>query len=184
MRLSVGTGIGPLKASAGGSLGGCGGAGGAIVGLVAFVLLIPTLTGLFIPLMLVMSLVWLRKPLLLKIGLCAVTAWAWIHLPAVIDQWWYREDIFKASVVLYGIFAALLTAATVFLVPRELTPDDPEQSPPHDPSISRGCYQHPDRTTETRCTRCDTRICPDCMISAPVGFKCPPCAEHAARAKK
>ena len=37
------------------------------------------------------------------------------------------------------------------------------------------CYRHPGRETYIRCTRCDRPICPDCMISASVGFQCPEC---------
>ncbi|MFD7631669.1 rhomboid family intramembrane serine protease [Streptomyces sp. NPDC059851] len=38
-----------------------------------------------------------------------------------------------------------------------------------------GCYRHPDRDTGIRCTRCERPICPECMISAAVGFQCPEC---------
>ncbi|AKH83514.1 Rhomboid family protein [Streptomyces sp. CNQ-509] len=38
-----------------------------------------------------------------------------------------------------------------------------------------GCYRHPDRETGVRCVRCDRPICPECMISASVGFQCPEC---------
>lgn len=48
-----------------------------------------------------------------------------------------------------------------------------------DPSASQDaaptCYRHPDRETYVRCTRCERPICPDCMISASVGFQCPEC---------
>jgi len=37
------------------------------------------------------------------------------------------------------------------------------------------CYRHPDRETYIRCTRCERPICPDCMVSASVGFQCPEC---------
>ncbi|MDX3690418.1 rhomboid family intramembrane serine protease [Streptomyces europaeiscabiei] len=38
------------------------------------------------------------------------------------------------------------------------------------------CYRHPDRETGIRCTRCERPICPECMVSASVGFQCPECA--------
>ncbi|MEV5509233.1 rhomboid family intramembrane serine protease [Streptomyces orinoci] len=37
------------------------------------------------------------------------------------------------------------------------------------------CYRHPDREAGVCCARCDRRICPDCMVSASVGFQCPEC---------
>ncbi|MFG2882983.1 rhomboid family intramembrane serine protease [Streptomyces sp. NPDC048297] len=38
-----------------------------------------------------------------------------------------------------------------------------------------GCYRHPDRETGVRCTRCERPVCPECMVSASVGFQCPDC---------
>ncbi|MEV6394955.1 rhomboid family intramembrane serine protease [Streptomyces sp. NPDC051907] len=52
---------------------------------------------------------------------------------------------------------------------------------PGSPQESQGapgvpsCYRHPDRETGIRCTRCERPICPDCMVSASVGFHCPDC---------
>ncbi len=37
------------------------------------------------------------------------------------------------------------------------------------------CYRHPDRLTGIHCTRCGRPVCPDCMVSAPVGHHCPTC---------
>ncbi|MDA0256830.1 MAG: rhomboid family intramembrane serine protease, partial [Chloroflexi bacterium] len=35
------------------------------------------------------------------------------------------------------------------------------------------CERHPETETELRCQRCDTPICPRCMVQTPVGFRCP-----------
>ncbi|MGV9687594.1 rhomboid family intramembrane serine protease [Streptomyces sp. NPDC003444] len=37
------------------------------------------------------------------------------------------------------------------------------------------CHRHPETETGIRCVRCDRPICPQCMISASVGFQCPDC---------
>jgi len=40
------------------------------------------------------------------------------------------------------------------------------------------CYRHPSRETNVACSRCARPICPDCMISTPVGMRCPECARE------
>ena len=39
------------------------------------------------------------------------------------------------------------------------------------------CLRHPGTETALRCQRCDTPICPRCMVQSPVGAKCPDCAK-------
>ncbi len=45
------------------------------------------------------------------------------------------------------------------------------------------CYRHPDRETYIECSRCGQLICPECMVSAPVGFQCVECVSQAPRPK-
>jgi membrane associated rhomboid family serine protease len=35
------------------------------------------------------------------------------------------------------------------------------------------CYRHPDRPTGLSCSECERPICVDCMVSTPVGIRCP-----------
>ncbi|TMK80498.1 MAG: rhomboid family intramembrane serine protease [Actinobacteria bacterium] len=35
------------------------------------------------------------------------------------------------------------------------------------------CYRHPNRETGVSCSECGRGICPDCMVFAPVGIRCP-----------
>ena len=39
------------------------------------------------------------------------------------------------------------------------------------------CAYHPDVETNLRCGKCDTPICPKCMVQTPVGARCPDCAK-------
>lgn len=52
---------------------------------------------------------------------------------------------------------------------------DQVPSSPQDAQSLPTCYRHPDRETGIRCTRCERPICPECMMSASVGFQCPEC---------
>ncbi|MEO8289831.1 MAG: rhomboid family intramembrane serine protease [Gaiellaceae bacterium] len=46
------------------------------------------------------------------------------------------------------------------------------------------CYRHPRTETAVTCSSCGRPICPDCMVFASVGIKCPECAGTPAGAKK
>ncbi|MGW1757492.1 rhomboid family intramembrane serine protease [Streptomyces mirabilis] len=54
-------------------------------------------------------------------------------------------------------------------------PQGPQDQGHQDAQALPTCYRHPDRETGVRCTRCERPICPECMISASVGFQCPEC---------
>ncbi len=38
------------------------------------------------------------------------------------------------------------------------------------------CVRHPDTESNLRCGRCGDLICPRCLVTAPVGARCPSCA--------
>ena len=46
------------------------------------------------------------------------------------------------------------------------------------------CYRHPDRETSVSCSMCARPICPDCMISTPVGMRCPECAHDRTQVRR
>ncbi|UED85266.1 rhomboid family intramembrane serine protease [Streptomyces profundus] len=58
-----------------------------------------------------------------------------------------------------------------------------QQHPQPPPGLAR-CYRHQERETGVRCTRCDRPICPDCMVSASVGYQCPQCVHGSAAASR
>ena len=39
------------------------------------------------------------------------------------------------------------------------------------------CAKHPDTETSVSCGRCEAAICTRCMVHAPVGVRCPDCAQ-------
>lgn len=39
------------------------------------------------------------------------------------------------------------------------------------------CTRHPSVETALRCSRCETPICPKCLVPTPVGARCPDCAQ-------
>ena len=48
-------------------------------------------------------------------------------------------------------------------------------APPTDETLR--CARHPGTETVLRCGRCETPICPRCLVATPVGARCPTCAQ-------
>jgi hypothetical protein len=46
-----------------------------------------------------------------------------------------------------------------------------------DEPLTLRCARHPNTETVLRCGRCETPICPKCLVSTPVGSRCPTCAQ-------
>jgi len=56
-------------------------------------------------------------------------------------------------------------------------PADFETRMPDDLDVKH-CYRHPQRETGVSCSNCGRPICHECMIPAPVGFRCPECVKE------
>jgi membrane associated rhomboid family serine protease len=65
----------------------------------------------------------------------------------------------------------------VYRFPGGDMPPDFETKMPDD-IVVRYCYRHPDRETGVSCSNCGRPICHECMIPAPVGFRCPECVKE------
>jgi hypothetical protein len=48
-------------------------------------------------------------------------------------------------------------------------------APPSDQTLR--CARHPGTETVLRCGKCETPICPKCLVGTPVGARCPTCAQ-------
>lgn len=57
-------------------------------------------------------------------------------------------------------------------------PEDPSSDLEYD---AQHCYRHPGRETGVSCGQCGRPICYECMIPAPVGFRCPECVAQQRR---
>ena len=60
--------------------------------------------------------------------------------------------------------------------PPRLPPDFETRVP--DDVVVKHCYRHPMRETGVSCSNCGRPICHECMIPAPVGFRCPECVRE------
>jgi membrane associated rhomboid family serine protease len=65
----------------------------------------------------------------------------------------------------------------VSVPPPDVLPPDFETHMPDDLDVKH-CYRHPRRETGVSCSNCGRPICHECMIPAPVGFRCPECIKE------
>jgi membrane associated rhomboid family serine protease len=65
----------------------------------------------------------------------------------------------------------------VYRFPGGEMPPDFETKMPDDIEVQH-CYRHRDRETGVSCSNCGRPICHECMIPAPVGFRCPECVKE------
>jgi membrane associated rhomboid family serine protease len=70
----------------------------------------------------------------------------------------------------------------VYRFPGGEMPPDFETKMPDDLPV-RHCYRHPDRETGVSCSNCGRPVCHECMIPAPVGFRCPECVREQSAGK-
>jgi hypothetical protein len=52
---------------------------------------------------------------------------------------------------------------------------EPDQTADGDREVF--CARHPTVETALRCSKCETPICPRCLVPTPVGARCPDCAQ-------
>src|SRR3954466_8696265 len=50
-------------------------------------------------------------------------------------------------------------------------------APSSDDVVMLRCARHPNVETVLRCGKCETPICPRCLVPTPVGARCPTCAQ-------
>jgi len=67
--------------------------------------------------------------------------------------------------------------SNVYRFPGGDLPPDFETNMPDDLEVKH-CYRHHDRETGVSCSNCERPICHECMIPAPVGFRCPECVKE------